>query len=42
LLDEKGQFPEELQRAMEERYAWEGSLWYAEGYVRGIEPTNII
>ena len=31
---------EQIQQACEERYAWEFSAWYAEGYTKGMQPTN--
>lgn len=42
LMDKNGILPMDLQVAMEERFAWEGSLWYAEGFTRGQQPRNII
>ena len=31
---------EQHQRACEERYAWEFTMWYIEGYTKGKQPTN--
>jgi hypothetical protein len=28
--------------AIDERWAWEFSLWYSEGYLRGVEPKNVV
>ena len=34
--------PNQSQIACEERFAWEFSTWYAQGYTKGVKPTNII
>ena len=37
-VDEKGE--DRRQKACEERYAWEFSMWYAAGYTKGLAPKN--
>ena len=32
----------EQQIAIQERWAWEMSQWYIEGYIKGVEPNNIV
>lgn len=34
--------PDQIQRACEERYAWEFGSWVAEGYTKGRKPSNVI
>ena len=36
MLDPNG----DKQRAYEERFAWDFSLWYVEGYTKGKKPSN--
>jgi hypothetical protein len=40
-VDLKNLTPQQ-QRAIEERWAWEMSQWYVEGYSVGVAPKNII
>jgi len=30
------------KEAIDERFAWEFSNWYAQGYIKGAKPRNII